>query len=244
MLCHVLAYMCFNFVKNISSMHTNEKLFKAVESGDAAKVEKVLAEERINPALYYGAKSIILASEKGYVEILQMLLENGEKIHRETFWLNTYKPAYFSLTRAVSKGHTEIVKILLDHGAGILKDDLTIAFADALFAGNLELMLVLLNAKIRINVNFQDSKTGFTPLMYACYVAQEKQEILVEALLAAGADVDMERVYWETEGESRVKKVCTALTYAKEQGNTKIIEMLENSKKHRKKRGTTIKTGV
>ena len=57
----------------------NEILFKAVETGKASEVEKALIEEKINTATYFGAKSIVLATELGNLEILKMLLENGKK---------------------------------------------------------------------------------------------------------------------------------------------------------------------
>ena len=92
---------------------TNEKLFKAVETGKADKVKKVLAEENINAAVYYGAKSIILAAKYENNGILKMLLKNGEKIDRESFWRRT---AFSALSNAVRAENAETVKLLLEYG--------------------------------------------------------------------------------------------------------------------------------
>ena len=73
-----------------------------------------MAEENINAAVYYGVKSIILAAKFENSEILKMLLKNGEKIHRESFWERT---AYSSLLNAVRAENVEIVKLLLEYGA-------------------------------------------------------------------------------------------------------------------------------
>ena len=95
---------------------TNESLFKAVETGKPDEVEKALAEEKINAATYYGAKSIVFATEQGNREILQMLLKNGEKIPRESFWRRT---AFSALRVAANAKNTEIMKLLLEYGAGL-----------------------------------------------------------------------------------------------------------------------------
>jgi hypothetical protein len=96
----------------------NEKLFKAVETGKADEVEKALTEEKINAATYYGAKSIVLAAEQGNFEILKMLLKNGEKINRESFWRRT---AFSALRAAKNTENPEILELLLEYGAGLDK---------------------------------------------------------------------------------------------------------------------------
>ena len=92
----------------------NEAIFKAVESGDANEVEKALTEEKINAVTYYGVKSIVFAAKRGNCGILRMLLKNGEKTSRESFWR---RAAAAALSNAVCAGNTETVKILLEYGA-------------------------------------------------------------------------------------------------------------------------------
>ena len=94
---------------------TNEKLFKAVETNNATEVKKALAEEKINPATHYGAKSIIFASKQENREILKMLLQNGEKISRESFWRRT---ALLALSNAIQAENIETLQLLLEYGAG------------------------------------------------------------------------------------------------------------------------------
>ena len=93
----------------------NEKLFKAVETGNATEVEKALTEEKINAGTYYGAKSIVFAAKEGHNEILRMLLESGEKIVRASFWSRCAQPA---LRHAIFAENLETVKLLLEFGAG------------------------------------------------------------------------------------------------------------------------------
>jgi len=94
---------------------TNEKLFKAVETGNAAEVEKALTEEKINAGSYFGAKTIVLAVEQENIEILEMLLKSGAKFNRESFWRRT---AFSALRAAKNAENTEILELLLEYGAG------------------------------------------------------------------------------------------------------------------------------
>jgi FOG: Ankyrin repeat len=104
------------------------------------------------------------------------------------------------------------------------------AFVEALLSGNLEITKILLEAGAKVNI--KDDK-GFTPLMLAILLPSENPELLVELLLTAGAHVNIERNTWKQEGKRRKLETNTALTYAEELGNTKIIEMLKNAKQYR-----------
>ena len=105
----------------------NKILFKAVETGKASEVEKALIEEKINAATYFGAKSIVLATEQGNLEILKMLLENGKKVNRESFWRRT---AFSAIRTAKKTENKEIMELLLEYGAGLDKKILDRALAN------------------------------------------------------------------------------------------------------------------
>ena len=209
---------------------TNRNLFEAVKSGRFEDVKRALTEEKINAASYYGAKAVILASEKGYIEILRVLLENSAKIHRASFWSNSYNIALSSLSRAARNGYPEIIKLLLKYGANAKRRDIREAFIEALLSGNLEITKMLLEAGAKVNIK---DDNGFSPLMLVILLPSENTESLVELLLTAGAHVNIERNTWKQEGKIRKLKINTALTYAEELGNTKIIEMLKNAKQYR-----------
>ena len=208
----------------------NKNLFEAVVSGSVEKVKQALLKEKINTTTYYGAKSIILATENGDIEIIKVLLESSVKIPRASFWSNHYNIAFLSLLKATQNNSTKILELLLDYGASVEKKDLRMAFIEALLNRNLEIIKMLLDAGV--NVNIKDDN-GFTPLMYAILFPAENQEVLVEWLLKAGAHVNVKRKDWIGEGRNRVWKVSTALTYAEELRYTQIIEMLKNAKDYR-----------
>ena len=121
----------------------NEALFAAVESSDPVKVEKALIDEKINPATYYGAKSIVFAAKQESSEILKMLLENGEKINREVFWRRTARSA---LSNAARAENTESVKLLLEYGAGMEISDLMKAIACVAENRHTEILKMLLDS--------------------------------------------------------------------------------------------------
>jgi len=208
----------------------NENLFEAVELRNAAAVKEALSKEKINATTYYGAKSIILATENGDVEIVKILLESSVKIPRASFWLNSYNIAFLSLLKAAQNGSAKILELLLNYGASVEKKGLGMAFIEALINRNLEMIKMLLDAGV--NVNIKDDN-GFTPLMCAILFPVENQEILVECLLKAGAHVNVKRKSWTGEGRNRVWKINTALSYAEELENTQIVEMLKNAKDYR-----------
>ncbi len=166
----------------------NEKLFLAVKTDNVTEVEKVLTAEKINAASYFGAKSIVLAAAQENLEILKMLLENGAKFNRESFWK---RPASMALSDTLKHGNIEILKLLLQYGAGVEKRMCAKLLEIAVLSRHLELLKLLLIGGAKIN----NRSTGLAPL----------------------------------------------LKYAKENGDTEMIEILETAKKERKEAKTNFK---
>lgn len=208
----------------------NEQLFKAVESENIANVYKALENERINSTSYYGAKSIILATERGEFEILKALLESGSKIPRASFWSNKFNIANTTLLSATKNGRSDLVRLLIDFQANILKTNLKEAFIEALLIGNLEIIKLFLDAGV--NVNFKD-KQGITPLMYAILFPNENQEIFVEVLVGAGAYVNTKIERITKDGRHFIREINTPLSYAEKSGNLKLVSILKNAKTYR-----------
>jgi len=208
----------------------NEQLFKAVESENIANVYKALENERINSTSYYGAKSIILATERGEFEILKALLESGSKIPRASFWSNKFNIAKTTLLSATKNGRSDLVRLLIDFQANILKTNLKEAFIEALLIGNLEIIKLFLDAGV--NVNFKD-KQGITPLMYAILFPNENQEIFVEVLVGAGAYVNTKFERITKDGRHFIREINTPLSYAEKSGNLKLVSILKNAKTYR-----------
>jgi len=210
----------------------NEKLFKAVETGKADEVEKALTEEKINTATYYGAKSIVFAAKQENSDILKMLLKNGEKINRESFWRRAALPA---LLNAVRANNTETVKLMLEYGADIDKKTLNSPLLlYAINTENKEMETLLMehgadiskrNPAIYNDTHNNTKKTKF------CYEDSNDNETeiytdcLKEKFLRASYEDDIEKVKFYL--EKLIENVVGVLT--DETGRSTLEIALENN---------------
>ena len=138
----------------------NESLFAAVESGNTAKVKELLTEEgKVIASSFFGYKSIVCAAEKGYNEILKMLLESNAKSDRKSFWSNSYHTGSSALRYASRHGNVEAVKLLLEYGAGVDKNNLNNALIEAYLSENMQLIDLLRSAGADEPVNFDNAET-------------------------------------------------------------------------------------
>jgi hypothetical protein len=156
-----------------------EELRRAATTGDIAKVKELL-DKGVDPnaANPYGGTALVYACDKGYPEIVKLLLERGAD---PKFKNNFY--GFPAIGWAAQKGNVEIANLLIDKGAevdfailqmgihadspGIVKlflergkftpDDLTNALADAEEQGKEEIVKVLkaAGAKPLPPANFQ-----------------------------------------------------------------------------------------
>jgi ankyrin repeat protein len=87
-------------------------LFEAAADGDIKKV-RLLLNEGAEPN-WNGPRnftSLIIAASRGYIEIVQVLIEAGANVNAGADWT--------ALTFAADRGHEAIVRLLLDSGANI-----------------------------------------------------------------------------------------------------------------------------
>ena len=90
-----------------------DKLFTAIEGGDAERVKALIAG---NPKLLraqdgQGRTTLVLAAETNKPELLKLLIEAGAEV-------NT-KGRHTALSKAAEGGHLEVVRLLLKHGAEV-----------------------------------------------------------------------------------------------------------------------------
>jgi len=147
-----------------------EELRRAATTGDVAKVKELLDKGvDANSANPYGATALVYASDKGYPEIVKLLLEHGAD---PNFRNNFY--GYPAIGWAAQNGNVEIAKLLLDKGAEVDSSILT--------------MGIQANSPDFVKLILERGKFAPESLTGALAVAEDEGRTdIVEVLKAAGA---------------------------------------------------------
>jgi len=135
----------------------------------------------VNAQTKNGITTLHAATQKGYVKVIEALLEHNADVN------STIKSDITPLHIAAQKGRTEIVQILLKFGASIDSKSKygRTALHVASHKGHLEIVKGLL--KVGACIDSQD-EYGTTALHIAC---KEGQEHIVKALLEHGSDINI-----------------------------------------------------
>jgi ankyrin repeat protein len=161
-----------------------EVLINAVEAGDLSKVREAL-QKGINPNGSVGVQNIIhFACEKGNIDIVRELLDNGAELNsRSSKWNDT------PLHRACVFGHTEIVEELIKRGSTVNVRNSNCwqtPLENAITFKHFECCKLLVKAGAKINE--LNRNYGSTPLTEACHTGCYE---IVELLLDAGANPNL-----------------------------------------------------
>ncbi|MEM9073072.1 MAG: ankyrin repeat domain-containing protein [Myxococcota bacterium] len=153
----------------------------------------------------YGTRTAIgSACSAGSVEIVRLLLAAGANV-------NPVRGGWSPLMRAAQRGNVEIVTLLLEAGAdaNVVNNQKQTALEIARKKKH-DAVVTLLTAETDLN---QPDKTGRTPLHHACIKGDVP---LIERLLAAGADLQIQDADGKTANEvgARRLKVANALGIA------------------------------
>jgi hypothetical protein len=144
-----------------------------------------------------GNTPLILASEGGYYEIVELLLLKGAKIHHKN------NHGYSSIMLAAEKGHYEIFELLTSYGANILDYSYTAPMPIILASayGHIEIVELLISKDVSVN---NDDTDGFTSLILAS--ANGHVEI-IELLLLNGAYINKSK-YNGSRGRNAISSAC------------------------------------
>ena len=185
----------------------NEELIRKVDKGGSAAT--VLRSVRFWLRAGADGETILeIATKRGYVNVVKLLLEKGANPN-------------VSMYHAAEYGHVNVMKLLLEYGGELEYGDdlnerlrrrhtiLTIA------AENGHLNVVRLLLEKGANPNDKDSLTHFTALMLA---AQKGHVKVVDLLLEKGADINAIN--------ERSPQKYTALMLAVHRGKINVVELL------------------
>ena len=133
-------------------------------------------EANVNAVNKDGNPALILAMEKGYVEIVKLLLEAGANANARD------KDGNYALILAMEEGYVGIVKLLLEAGANTnARDEYGwTALMNAARDGHVEIVKLLLEAGADVNAT---DKYGDTVLE----LIPNSHEQILYTLIAAGA---------------------------------------------------------
>lgn len=184
-------------------------LIRAIKIQDVDRVRTLMyANVSASEKNYAGITPLTVAGEKGNVDILRLLVENGKADVND-------KSSYgvTPLIAAAAAGQADAIAYLLEHGAdATAKDDL--GKTALLYASNYEDAKTIdkLLALNKAAVNIPDN-SGNTPLIYS---AQKGLSANIKSLLAAGAKIDY---------RNPVTGV-SALSAASAEGHTNVVRQL------------------
>lgn len=179
----------------------------------------------------YKTTSLMYACEKGYKEIVELLIEKGANINFKD------NNNWTALLCACRNGYLEIVDLLINNGAKVKK-----ALPYAVMSGKKELVELLI--KVGCDINYNSEKVS-PAISVACY--HEYKEI-VELLISKEANINLQPINGYPSliaaclnGHIGIVKLLiknkvnvnlidgtesTSLIYACQQGYTKIVEIL------------------
>ena len=184
-------------------------LMRAVKLGDPDRVRTLLyANVDTNERNFAGITPLTVAAEKGNLEIVTLLVDNGKA--------DVNLPSSYGVTpliAAAAAGNTDVARYLVKKGADASVKDNTgkTPILYAISTNNPELIAAL-SSNNEAAVNLPD-KTGNTPLIYAAQKGYLKQ---TKTLLANGANPDYRNL----------SSGLSALSSAAAEGNTDIIRAL------------------
>ena len=108
------------------SPESEEALREAARRGDITGVESLLRDGvSVNAGNRYGATALFFASDKGYLDIVRLLVRNGADLNiRDTFYQMS------ATRRALANGHREVVRFLVQNGASEVDEAIRVAARD------------------------------------------------------------------------------------------------------------------
>lgn len=170
----------------------------------------------------FGMSGLMYAAYKGYTPIMKRFIKDSVNIDAVD------KKGQAAIGYAIESGNTEIVELLLEEGAYTDIELLTLAC----FHGYSEIIDLLID---RIDVNEANSD-GTTPLMM---LAKDGNKKMAKKIIKKGADVNVEKVKFDREGNSHKEtalEIATFYGYPEvmwllyKKGATELIFCMDNPK--------------
>lgn len=163
------------------SNFSNTKLLDVIGTGNFSRVSDLIR-EGVNINQFDIANDnftpLMLAIDRGYTNIVKILLEAGANLYDSTYFEDT------PLGLATTKGNLEIVELLLQSGADPDKGGESPPICNAVGIEHIDIVKTLINWEASVEAC---TPSGITPLMISAITGNLK---IVEILVEEGADVN------------------------------------------------------
>ncbi|XP_076101943.1 fibronectin type 3 and ankyrin repeat domains protein 1-like isoform X2 [Mytilus galloprovincialis] len=188
---------------------TGEHLHRAIMRKDVEEIEKILdtGDVKIDVPDKYGFTGLMQASQKGFIEVVECLLNNGADVHSKNDAGKT------ALMLASYAGQLKVVKILREAGARYEDFDRggSTSLHWAVDGGNTYLIEWMIQDGAEVNI--PDHNCGWTPLLRCASVSGKRD--VAYSLLSKGADINIQ----DRDGK-------TALMIAIINGHLELVDLL------------------
>ena len=157
--------------------------------------------------IYNGFKNTSLhyATEKGYIEVVKLLLQNGADVN--AFNLKSKTPLHL----AAERGFLEVTKLLLQNGADVNAKSSNFANTPLILAamkGHFEIVKLLLENGANVNQMSYHGSHGSDSLGYAAYYGHLE---IVKILLKHGAYIPLRDRFIRHLEEKKYQKILALL---------------------------------
>jgi len=157
---------------------------EAMEASDITEIRSLIERGAdVNVRSVNGKTSLFIASERGYNEIVKLLIQAKANV-------NTSVEGFTPLLIAVQQGHSEIVKLLIEKKANINASNLEglTPLYDASAWGRVEIVKMLIDAQA--DVNIVNKSSGLTPLGIAAALPGSSDNAVLESAVYAMDNVN------------------------------------------------------
>ena len=173
---------------------------KAVKEGDLETTKQLIeGENELNISTEkIGSQSpILVATRKGHIDIVKLLIENGADVNAKSSDSLTWSQGWTALISASENGDFNIAKLLIENGADVNASSKSgwTAIMSASRGGYFSIVKLLVENGADVNAI---SEIGWTPVRAAAYYGYAKRyvdrenEEIVKFLVRNGADILVE----------------------------------------------------